>query len=439
MTDIEARPTTPQTKSYRLGGLQSFIPLNEELGAVSTRGQRLPSLLQSRSSTSLFNVVPRRETKRRSSSFTSSDEEDAGARDGMEIAPRRRPSEWTTNVNDSRRLSAFAPDVLMTPQIRSMRLIGKSNPRYRWHQYYKTEEQLKQMSKPVRKYYERCNYLIAQYIYIDKLLDSSLPHTLIQEYSSQGQGPWSHGMDTISEESPRATTPNGETTLPRTNSGPFAEHKVKRTPKNIYKLPEANETSPLLQTDTDDQDGPPDIEVPFDAEEAADFDSPAVTIAIYINLVANVILLAAKIAVIVLTDSLSVLASLVDGALDFLSTAIVWSTTKTHLPPRPIRLPHRSPSPRARRRAGLQHNHDNLLLPSRARMLQPPAQFRPLHRRTRSPRRNNHALHRPHQRRLLLLLPPHPQLLRASPRPRRAHRRRLQHLLHNLPLNRLLR
>lgn len=50
--------------------------------------------------------------------------------------------------------------------------------------------------------------------------------------------------------------------------------------------------------------------------------------AIYINLIANTILLAAKIAVIVLTSSLSVLASLVDAALDFLSTAIVWITTR---------------------------------------------------------------------------------------------------------------
>lgn len=52
-----------------------------------------------------------------------------------------------------------------------------------------------------------------------------------------------------------------------------------------------------------------------------------VTIAIYINLIANVTLLAAKIAALLMTNSVSVLASLVDGALDFLSTAIVWITT----------------------------------------------------------------------------------------------------------------
>lgn len=51
-------------------------------------------------------------------------------------------------------------------------------------------------------------------------------------------------------------------------------------------------------------------------------------IAIYVNLVANTVLLIAKLLVAVLSSSLSVVASLVDGALDFLSTAIVWTTTR---------------------------------------------------------------------------------------------------------------
>ncbi len=323
MSDVEARPQTSH-KNYKLGGLPGFIPLNEEAPAVSTRGQRLPSLIQSRSSTSLF-ALPRREARRRNS-FASSEEDN----DELEATPRRRPTEWLNSQPDTRRMSSAMPEVLMTPQMRSMRLIGKSNPRYRWHQYYKTEEQLKDMSKPMRKYYERCNFLIAHYIYIDKLLDSSLPHDLIQEYQVSSVGPtYTHNMDTINEETPRATTPNGDTVPPHTKSGMSgAEARVKRTPKNIYKIPEASESSPLLQTDTDEREAPPEVDVPFMQEEDADYNSRAVTLAIYINLVANIVLLAAKIAVIVLTSSLSVLASLVDAALDFLSTAIVWTTTK---------------------------------------------------------------------------------------------------------------
>lgn len=63
------------------------------------------------------------------------------------------------------------------------------------------------MSKPIRKYYERNNYLIQHYMYIDRLLDSSLPHNLIEEYNA------SHGQnvdvpDTITEEpTPQDTTP----------------------------------------------------------------------------------------------------------------------------------------------------------------------------------------------------------------------------------------
>ena len=46
---------------------------------------------------------------------------------------------------EERRLSA----ILDTPQMRSMRLIGNANPRYRWERYWKTEEQLKAWKKPM--------------------------------------------------------------------------------------------------------------------------------------------------------------------------------------------------------------------------------------------------------------------------------------------------
>jgi hypothetical protein len=64
--------------------------------------------------------------------------------------------------------------------------------------------------------------------------------------------------------------------------------------------------------------------------EDAEVDSydPVVTLAIWVNLVANTILLAGKIVVIASVPSMSVLASLVDAVLDFLSTAIVWLTTR---------------------------------------------------------------------------------------------------------------
>ncbi|EXJ95858.1 hypothetical protein A1O1_00983 [Capronia coronata CBS 617.96] len=315
--------TTPQRTPYRLGGLSSFLPLNDDTTTVSTRGQRLPGLLQSRSSASLFTIPKRPHTRRGSfHSNHSLEDEEQSVQDEMEPLHRRRTA--TLEV-DSRRMS-LGPEILNTPQMRSMRLIGNSNPRYRWHQYYKTEEELKKMEKHIRKYYERNNFLIAQYMYIDRLLDSSLPHHLIQEYHQPANG-FSANMKTISEEpsgsATNASTPTG--TQPGNTPTP-AEAKLKRTPKNLYKLP--NEATPLLTDDDDPPDVPfPDIDLE-NMDQNVESDDPIVTVAIYLNLAANIILLAGKLVVMVLTSSLSVLASLVDAALDFLSTAIVWTTTK---------------------------------------------------------------------------------------------------------------
>jgi len=229
---------------------------------------------------------------------------------------------------------SLAASVLMTPQMRSQRLIGNSNPRYRWERYWRTDEELSQMSKPIRKYYERTNYLIQHYLYIDRLLDSSLPHDLIQEYQHSSSSPNFSPSDvpaTITEE----PTPRGSPELNEASRGDGANgttRKIKRTPRDIYRIrqDEADtETTPLLKKttskgDVEQQAMPPDLEL----EEETGSQSRIVTVAIYINLAANLVLLIMKIVVVALSSSVSVLASLVDAALDFLSTAIVWTTTR---------------------------------------------------------------------------------------------------------------
>lgn len=183
-----------------------------------------------------------------------------------------------------------------------------------------------------RQYYERNNFLISQYIFIDRLLDSSLPHNLIQEYH-QAPATNMEIPHTISEESSTAASDaeEDEFSSKAADRSPV-EHstahsprmKVKRTPKDLYRVP--TEDMPLLEES--DEDGPKTAQLGAPADEDIDSRSPIVTVAIYINLVANAVLLGGKITVIVLTSSLSVLASLVDAALDFLSTAIIWTTTK---------------------------------------------------------------------------------------------------------------
>ena len=137
---------------------------------------------------------------------------------------------------------------------------------------------------------------------------------------------------TIDEEprSPRSdeSGPSLNASTKPAKNGCSSKVRVKRTPKALYKLPDEDENTPLLGDMDGAGDGLKVQDLGVPDEEEAESGSPVVTVAIYINLAANAILLAGKIAVIVLTSSLSVLASLVDAALDFLSTAIVWITTK---------------------------------------------------------------------------------------------------------------
>ncbi|KAJ8129459.1 hypothetical protein O1611_g4172 [Lasiodiplodia mahajangana] len=252
---------------------------------------------------------------------------------------------------DERRLS----QILNSDPVRSMRLIGNPNPRYKWERYWKTEEELGTYKKPIREYYERINYLVQQYLYIDRLLDSSLPHDLLNEYNNLPPSSFKGLVvpETITEEaaslpksitipfngrhssddtgslngSPRGEFPSGD--ISGSLGAPMGglSKKVKRTPKDIYR---PTETTPLFNNEEDEEEhGASKPEIPWldDEDEDVDSSSPIVTLAIYVNFTANVLLLAGKTAVMVSVSSMSVLASLVDAILDFLSTVIVWITT----------------------------------------------------------------------------------------------------------------
>ncbi len=322
-----ADDSSPRPKSYRIGSLRGFLPLSDPSSAFSTRGQKLPSLLQSRSTASAKDLWA--QTPQRRSAFPETYEHDeSDAERDADEASYDGPSPAKRGVPKlGRRMSVMSDgsDVLMTPQMRSMRLIGNNNPRYQWERYYKSDEELKKMRKPVREYYQRNNHLISSYLYIDRLLDSSLPHNLIQEYNHPSS-PDLQIPKTISEEPVSVSDDlHPSVDLKPTANGLGSQVKVKRTPKALYKLPD--EDTPLLGVDA--EGGPKAHEIQdSDDDDDQESGSKVVIIAIYVNLAANAILLAGKIAVIALTSSLSVLASLVDAALDFLSTAIVWTTTK---------------------------------------------------------------------------------------------------------------
>ncbi|RVD83427.1 uncharacterized protein DFL_007813 [Arthrobotrys flagrans] len=210
----------------------------------------------------------------------------------------RQPStlsiDTTTNVDhvhphDPLRRASLA---MTSESLRSQRLVGTNNRRYRWERYRTSVEDLSKIkNKKVRGYYENVNRQIDRYIWVDQLLDSALVPRLVGAYSGVGRR-----EGTIAEEDEE----NGGGSVPKT--------PLRRRPSFVRKM--ADEETPLLE-----------------GGESGEGDEGIVKVAIYVNLAANTILLAGKIAVTLLTSSLSVLASLVDSALDFLSTAIIGLTT----------------------------------------------------------------------------------------------------------------
>ncbi|KAJ5500876.1 hypothetical protein N7463_008126 [Penicillium fimorum] len=183
--------------------------------------------------------------------------------------------------------------------------------RARRQRYYRSPESLKGLPKAIRKYHERNNGLISQYLYIDRLLDSSLPHNLIEDYNGCNHA---SGNGMLPLEDDQELGPN-----PKIG-------RIKRTPHNLYRIP--TETTPLVQS-PGQEDSPsepfPDLE--SHGGMSPDDEERVINLAIHINFVANIALLGSKIAIMAMTGSMSMLAGLVDGVLDFLSTVIVWVTT----------------------------------------------------------------------------------------------------------------
>ena len=106
----------------RIGTLRGFLPLFDEL--VSTRGQVLPSLIQNRSSASLKDLRGSLGPKLLGKHGYESDEE-------LDVDRDADGSIRESRIGGRRRMSNGS-QILNTPQMRSMRLIGKSNPRYQW-------------------------------------------------------------------------------------------------------------------------------------------------------------------------------------------------------------------------------------------------------------------------------------------------------------------
>lgn len=122
-------------KMGRMGsiGLSGWLPLSTEATSpMATHGQgALTRLIKNQSNLPLVTFRHSSASIRGRESLD--DEEHANPTDDGDDHPR----------SEERRLSA----VLNGPQMRSQRLIGNSNPRYKWERYWKTEEELKKFKK----------------------------------------------------------------------------------------------------------------------------------------------------------------------------------------------------------------------------------------------------------------------------------------------------
>ena len=108
------------------------LPLVESL--LSTRKQSLPALLKTRSSASLNTIEQDKRSCENTVLFSDRFRSRAPRGIGGEIEGDR---DMLDGAFSPVRRSSLRWEALNTPQMRSMRLIGNSNPRYQWYGWSK--------------------------------------------------------------------------------------------------------------------------------------------------------------------------------------------------------------------------------------------------------------------------------------------------------------
>jgi hypothetical protein len=131
----------------RIARPTGYLPLNiEDPHPMATHGKGvLNSLIKSRSQTSLTTLHRRPSSFREDRDTPEMFDEATGPFERFRRNSRDFDEPDDFKRSEERRLSV----ILNGPQMRSQRLIGNSNPRYKWERYWKTEEELKQLKKPL--------------------------------------------------------------------------------------------------------------------------------------------------------------------------------------------------------------------------------------------------------------------------------------------------
>lgn len=233
-------------------------------------------------------------------------------------------------LNLGRRLSVFPGDnfdelykrVDSLKLMRPFRLIGHVRRLVNWKNYEVSEDDIVKIKKrEVRDFYREQNDMIDRYEDIDLLLDTGIQLEMIQNYAD----------NTSSDTSSSISEPDGEyehTLIQQNGETLTVPVKAKKMKKKFSDDTEISETSRSTRRKRRVQlssvPGNIDLEGAKILGSPHESSSAVVQYAIYFNFLLNVLLLVGKIVVVYLSDSLSLIASLVDSSLDFLSTLIIF-------------------------------------------------------------------------------------------------------------------
>lgn len=211
--------------------------------------------------------------------------------------------------------------------LRPARLLGTVPPLCNWNDYFNPNiENYK--SKDVRKYYQEQNYLIERFTEIDNFLDAGKIHyNVLSNYSNTH-----NGTTTSTNTTNTNTTNNCNNTelleniteeLGDSSNSLSRSHHDAETNFQATDL-ERNDSNSKYSNRFNDVPGNVNNDgsryLGYNEEE----NNAQVLTAILVNFLIYILLLIGKIVVTLLTNSMSVIASLVDSILDFMSTFIIY-------------------------------------------------------------------------------------------------------------------
>jgi cation diffusion facilitator family transporter len=203
--------------------------------------------------------------------------------------------------------------------LRPFRLIGKIRKLIDWSDYEKSEDEISKMKNKKREFYEEQNEMIERYKDIDLLLDTGIQIEMIQNYADNTSTDTSNS-DEEREIEHQHDVEQSNLSSSNTLTVPITAKKMKKTSTDGSMRIHNNLNSVTP--------GNIDLEGAKILGQADNGAAEIVLYAIYLNFALNVVLLLGKVVVVYMSDSLSLIASLVDSILDFFSTLIIFVANK---------------------------------------------------------------------------------------------------------------